>query len=202
MPTRAKSKKPTNFTSYLGAIFIVSALWILANLFGPVAKEEIRYQWRQTVYEDQAMSNYPCPETDFTIGIFQLGVCAKVIPNVDPFDSRLYQQALTQGVAHARGTGMPGEGRNIFLFAHSSGNPLDAARYNSIFYLLYKLDSGDKIELFKDGRTYDYLVASQQIVSPRDVQYLQDTNEEILTLMTCWPPGTTFKRLIVIAKPM
>lgn len=188
---------------WLGTLLIIISGVIGLNLFGPVLREEVRYQWRETVFEDQALHNYPCPEGEFLISIFKMGICARVVPNVDPFNSRVYQLALTQGVAHAAGTGLPGEGKNIFLFAHSSGNPLDAARYNSIFYLLYKLTPGDTLTLTRAGQVYSYQVESLAKVNADQVSYLDPLSDgETLTLMTCWPPGTTLKRLIVVAKPV
>jgi len=38
------------------------------------------------------------------------------------------------------------------------------------------------------------------VVGPQATEYLKHTNEEILTLQTCYPPGTTLRRLIVFAK--
>lgn len=181
----------------LGITLTLLGLAVLVNLFGPVAKEEIKYQ-----INSARDNSFECPQADFSISIPKLGICATVIPQVDPFDSQIYQRALARGVAHAAGSALPGEGNNIFLFAHSSGNPLDAARYNSIFYLLYKLEPGDPIELQYLGSKYVYRVEELTKASPSAVTYLDPTDHgETLTLMTCWPPGTTLKRLIVVAKP-
>ena len=98
---------------------------------------------------------------------------------------------------------MPGEGGNIFLFAHSSADLLTAERYNSIFYLIHHLESGDKIRVWYEGEEYIYAVTAKHLVSPSDTQYLTKPSKvETLTLMTCWPPGTTYKRLILIAEPV
>ena len=42
-----------------------------------------------------------------------------------------------------------------------------------------------------------------EIIDPDEVSLLTQAQEsgEQLVLQTCWPPGTTWKRLIVIAKP-
>jgi LPXTG-site transpeptidase (sortase) family protein len=98
---------------------------------------------------------------------------------------------------------LPGEGGNIFIFAHSSTDILIAARYNSVFYLLHHLESGDLIKLWYQDHEYLYSVTDKLYVSPQDTKYLTATPAtETLTLMTCWPPGTSLKRLIVIAKPL
>jgi len=137
----------------------------------------------------------------FGIVIPKLGANARIIPNVNPYDSSVYQQALTQGVAHATGTVFPGRVGNVFLFSHSSVNFYEANRYNSIFYLLYKLEIGDEINLYYKGEKFVYRVTEKKTVNPKDVSYLTgQTTKKVVTLMTCWPPGTTTKRLLVIAE--
>ena len=47
---------------------------------------------------------------------------------------------------------------------------------------------------------YIYKVIESQIVDPAQVEYIRrKSNKEFLTLQTCWPPGTTLKRLLVFA---
>ncbi|MEK7177733.1 MAG: sortase, partial [Patescibacteria group bacterium] len=68
------------------------------------------------------------------------------------------------------------------------------------FYLLYKLEKNDEVNIFYQGQRYVYRVIGQEIVDPSQVQYLtRKTNREFLTLQTCWPPGTTLKRLLIFA---
>ncbi|KKS75032.1 MAG: hypothetical protein UV46_C0027G0005 [Candidatus Gottesmanbacteria bacterium GW2011_GWC2_42_8] len=105
-------------------------------------------------------------------------------------------------VAHAAGTVFPGVTGNIFLFAHSTDNFWNVGRYNAIFYLLKELEKGDEVDLFLNGKRHIYRVTNKLIVDPTEIEYLtRQTNYEQLTLQTCWPPGTTFKRLIILAVP-
>lgn len=139
--------------------------------------------------------------TDFGIVIEKINANARVIPNVDPTNEKDYTQALAKGVAHAAGTSLPGQKGNIYLFSHSTDAPWNIIRFNAIFYLLRELESGDKVVMFYNNKRYDYIVFDKHIVDPNDVSYLTNQyNESILTLQTCDPPGTLFKRLIVRAK--
>lgn len=144
-------------------------------------------------------------DTVFSVIIPRIGASARVIPDVDPGEESEYLEALNQGVAHAAGTGYPGgrEGnRNVYLFAHSTDYFFRVPQYNAIFYLLKELESGDEIDVFYQGKRYIYAVTEKKIVGAKEVSYLTTpTSEEQLTLQTCWPPGTTLKRLLVIAKP-
>lgn len=189
----------------IGLILIIPAFFVLTLTFYPILKVELGYIFSK---HDKKVSlvkkaNVIVPiDTKFGIVIPKIGANAHVIPNIDPFNESAYQKALTRGVAHARGTVFPGERGNIFLFAHSSVDFYIASKYNSIFYLLSKLEKNDKISLFYNGVEYKYVVSEKKTVNPSDVSYLS-TNYKIQTsnliLMTCWPPGTTLSRLLVIA---
>lgn len=143
------------------------------------------------------------PESaQYGIIIPKFGANAPIFPNVDAGQEEVYLPVLQKGVAHAAGTVFPGVTGNIFLFAHSTDNFWNVGRYNAIFYLLKELEKGDEVDLFYKGIRHVYRVTDKIIVDPWQVNYLTDsTPYEQLTLQTCWPPGTTWKRLIILARP-
>lgn len=143
-------------------------------------------------------------DTDFSILIPKIGASAKIFPNVDPSDPNRFLPILMQGVAHAAGSVFPGMNGNIYLFAHSTDNFWDVGRYNAVFYLLKDLNKGDEVVIFYKNQRYNYVVQKTQIVDASNVSYLVDSqkqNTQQLILQTCWPPGTTWQRLLVFAVP-
>jgi len=142
-------------------------------------------------------------DTDFSISIPKIGASAKVYPNVDPSNPAEFLPILSKGIAHAKGSVFPGLPGNVYLFAHSTDNWWDVGRYNAVFYLLQHLDSNDEIVVFFEGRRYEYFVTQKIISDPSDTSLLANAHgaEQQLVLQTCWPPGTTWKRLYVIAQP-
>lgn len=139
-------------------------------------------------------------DPNFDIIIPKIGANSRIIANVNPADEKIYLKALKKGVAHTLGTAFPGQKGHIFLFAHSTDYIWNVGTYNAVFYLLYKLKVGDEIDLFYRGRRYIYQMTGRRIVNPSQVEYLMaKSNKEFLTLQTCWPPGTTLKRLLVFA---
>ena len=139
-------------------------------------------------------------DPDFSIVIPKIGANARILPNINASDEEIYLDALNKGVAHTLGTAFPGEGGHVFLFAHSTDYFWNISTYNAIFYLLSKLENRDEINVFYQGQRYVYRVIGSEVVDPSQVQYLtRKTNREFLTLQTCWPPGTTLKRLLVFA---
>lgn len=144
------------------------------------------------------------PDTEFSIVIPKIGASAKVFPNVDPTEEENFLPVLLQGVAHAAGTVFPGISGNTYLFAHSTDNFWDVGRYNAVFYLLKDLTPGDQVIVFFHNVRHNYVVTESKIVEGSDVSAIvnsQSGGPEQLVLQTCWPPGTTWKRLLVFAKP-
>lgn len=141
-------------------------------------------------------------DPNFSVVIPKLGANANVIANVNPADEGIYKDALQRGVAHAEGSKLPGEDGHIYLFAHSTNTFANVGQYNAVFYLLYKLENGDEINLYYQGIRHKYIVTGKEIVNPSDVHYLtRKTDREFLTLQTCWPPGTIHQRMLIFAEP-
>lgn len=195
--------------------------------FWPFVSQELRYWWdnlrgQQYVLageqpQEQKRSGFaellPAPppitvtpaSTEFGIVIEKIDVNSPVVPDVNSANYSEYIAALSKGVAHAKGTAYPGSkeaaNNNVFLFAHSAINPIEAKKYNSVFYLLRKIEVGDRIVTFYKGRRYDYEVYDKRVVEATDVKYITNVSKEpILTLQTCDPPGSSLRRLIVTAK--
>ncbi len=84
---------------------------------------------------------------------------------------------LNRGVGHIDGTPMPGEGGNMGLAGHRDG----------FFRPLKDVETGTRIELVTLTETLNYRVTDVWIVDPSDVSVLADTDEPVLTLVTCYP---------------
>jgi len=99
-------------------------------------------------------------------------------------------------------TAFPGQFGNTVVFGHSVlPQFFDAENYLTIFSTLYKLREGDEIYLFYDGVEYRYQVDMLFEVSPNDLSVLEQRFDgKFLTLITCTPPGTYLRRLVVKAK--
>lgn len=193
----------------LSSILIFIGITILLFIYWPIIKEEIKYGFDQMAHvrysldtETEGSFDKPLtvPNTDFSIAIPKIAAVAPVIENVDPLNKSEYLRALKEGVAHAKGTAFPGENGNVYIFAHSTDTFYNVNQYNAVFYLLGKLSKGDEIYIYYQGVKIKYLVDQVKVVSPKDIQYLtENKGENTLTLQTCYPPGTTIDRLIVIA---
>lgn len=112
---------------------------------------------------------------------------------------------LEDGVSHFYKTSAPGQNGNAIVFGHSSNYIWAKGNYNHIFKDLNDLEKGDSIKIKviqKNGRNilYHYIVKDKFISAPDDERIFAKTENPSLTLSTCWPLGTTFRRLIVKAE--
>lgn len=141
-------------------------------------------------------------DPNFSIIVEKIGADAPIVANVDASNKAAYTAALKRGVAHALGTSFPGQPGISYLFAHSTDTIFNVPRFNAVFYLLKDLMPGDRIVVFFQGKRYDYIVKETKITDASDVSYFtMKTDKQILVLQTCYPPGTTWKRFLVVAEP-
>jgi sortase A len=111
------------------------------------------------------------------------------------------QNSLESGVVHYPTTAKPGENGNVVIVGHSSNNLLNRGKYKFAFVLLNKLETGDTITLQYNSKRYVYKVYEKIIVDPSEVGVLGPTDKKAsVSLITCDPPGTSLKRLVIRAE--
>lgn len=130
----------------------------------------------------------------YSISIKKIGIDKAEVSTVD-YD-------LTRHTVNYQGTAIPPNTGNAVIFGHSTlpqlFNPKD---YKTIFATAYKLQIGDEILVNLPQITYKYKVFSIIVVDAEDTSVLeQNYSDSFLTLITCTPPGTTWKRLVIKAK--
>lgn len=139
-------------------------------------------------------------QVELYIEIPKIAAAAPIVLNVDPWNEIDYKTQLKQGVAHAAGTPLPGEPGTSFLFAHSSDWPWNITRYNTAFFKLNQLQAGDTITIYRNQQPLSYVVFDKKVVWPTQSEFLDDPTTQIV-LQTCTPIGTSWKRLLIFAKP-
>jgi len=129
------------------------------------------------------------PEREELIGrieIPRVEVSAVVKEGVD-------SHTLSRAVGHVPYTALPGEKGNVGVAAHR----------DTFFRGLRHVREGDVIRVVTTEGVYLYKVDGMKIVWPKNVEVLDPTPDERLTLVTCYPfnyIGSAPKRFIVQAK--
>lgn len=208
------SKGPRRFriTYFLGSLFLTISFIGIAFFFLPIINSELQYrlhflrQPKNQPAENQIRSKFSLiispDENQFELIIPKVGIKTQVLTNVNPAIEQEYDELLSDSAAHAMGSSLPGEGGLVYIFGHSTNSPLNIRYFNPVFYLLKELNSGDEIGIIHKGKLFMYQVAEKTVVKADDLSLIKpDENREKLVLQTCWPPGTTWERLLVIAYP-
>jgi len=150
------------------------------------------------------------PTTDTKVGpeprivIPKINVDAPVVYDVPSLEENVVQSKLKNGVVHYPIPGansMPGQTGNTVVLGHSSNDVFDDGNYKFVFVQLDKLEKGDTFYMNYQGTRYTYSVTQKKIIDPNQVGELVINNgKPLATLVTCTPPGTALKRLVVIAE--
>lgn len=99
-------------------------------------------------------------------------------------------------------TALPGQLGNAVVFGHSVlPQFFNPKSYLTIFSTIYRLEPGDEILIDFDNITYKFLVEELFEVQPTDLSVLEQRfDDRYLSLITCSPPGTYLRRLVVRAR--
>ncbi len=193
-----------------GLVLFLAGLAGLLYIFAPLVQQEFLYFWKQkmsanpattleliaTDDSQESLSTATQKLADFEYGVYvpKIDALSTVIPAIDPTDASEYLPALQKGVALADESYT---GETLFLFAHSAGSSFFRSQYNAVFFLLHKLHPGDHFYVKNEGKVLRFEVDDIQIVWPNQVNLVEHSSQDVI-LMTCYPPGTTLKRLLVL----
>lgn len=103
-------------------------------------------------------------------------------------------KALRRAAGHVERTAFPGERGNVGIAGHRDTH----------FRTLQHVAEGDRIRLDTPDGLYEYRVDSILVVPPERADLLDPSDEERLTLVTCYPfhwVGLAPKRFVVLARP-
>lgn len=97
----------------------------------------------------------------------------------------------------------PGRVGNVVLSGHHNIK-------GQVFRYLIDLEPDDEVFLYVEETAYHYVVTEKHLleekgmpeeVRRRNAQWIAPTDDERLTLVTCWPYTSNTHRLIIVAKP-
>ncbi len=184
---------------------LASFLFVLMLFKAPILYNQIKFLTADHSSSEQIIppSGNSAVETvppEPTITIPKINVNAPVIYPTSTANSPNYDPELENGVVHYPNTPLPGQAGNVVIFGHSSNDWWEPGNYKFVFVLLDKLVAGDTFSINFNSKRYIYQVASSKVVEASDLSVLAPSSEPIVTLITCWPAGTSLKRQIIVAK--
>lgn len=143
--------------------------------------------------------NNQTPYSQDFLTIPKIGISSPIVYSPSNNESDI-QKDLEKGVAHFNDTAMPGERGKILIIGHSSIPSGYQGNYGTVFTTLNDVNNEDEINIYSNNKRYIYKVFKKEITAPVLKNLDEKIDDSVLVLMTCWPPGTTWKRLFIYAK--
>ena len=135
-----------------------------------------------------------------SIEIPKIGITAPLV-FADSSDQKELEEALDLGVLHFPDSVFPGEVGQTIILGHSAPPGWPRIKYDWVFTDLNELVAGDEIHVFFNNKKYEYAV-TRKVFLERGEEISREgltNSENMLILISCWPPGRDSKRIAVEA---
>ena len=117
-------------------------------------------------------------------------------------DQESMEKELKKGAVLFPDSVMPGQKGQTAILGHSAPVNWPKINYDWVFSNINDLEKGDKISVYFNHREYNYRVEEKIIIDKGEEipQSKLTNNNNMLILVSCWPPGKDYKRIVVRAK--
>ena len=108
---------------------------------------------------------------------------------------------LDLGVVYYPGSVYPGQVGQAIILGHSAPPGWPQVKHDWVFTNIESLTAGDIILISLNNKQYKYIVRQKTIIQ-RGAEVPFDNlaaNSNVLTLISCWPPGKDYQRITVQA---
>lgn len=112
------------------------------------------------------------------------------------------EKNLNKGVVYYPGSVLPGQNGQIAVLGHSAPPNWPKIKYDWAFTDINNLVAGDLVLIHFNNRQYTYKVTEKSIIQKGQevgTNGLTGKNN-VLTLISCWPPGKDYQRIAVYAE--
>jgi sortase A len=141
--------------------------------------------------------------------IESVGIDSKIIPvgwNVISRDGQEYSiwEVADYAVGWHKTSAILGQPGNTVMAGHHNVN-------GEVFRDLVNVEVGDKVVVYANDKVFEYRIDLKTIVKEkgepvevrrRNAQWIAPTDDERITLVTCWPYTNNTHRVIVVLKPL
>ena len=173
-----------------------------------VASNQVAYNAAQQAGRGQAPTSTSGSSTDINWdvpGKLEIPANNISVPLIWTKDVKDFDSDLKKGVVHYPGTVLPGQVGTSYISGHSSGYLWDKSPYKQIFAILGQVKDGTSFSITvtqRDGKVvrHNYVVTHRGEFAANDQAQFVNTADSVVALSTCWPVGTTAKRLVLFGK--
>lgn len=105
------------------------------------------------------------------------------------------KKALDRGVVLWPNSSLPGQKGQTIILGHSAPPNWPKIKYDWVFSDLNKLEVGDEIFVYFEKKEFKYSVSKKIFLEKGG----EIPKENVLVLISCWPPGKDLRRIAVLA---
>lgn len=220
---KARPRRKKRRLSLLTGVLLIGGIILLANVTLPIFIYQLRSKtnFSQSFLSPRTETNTQVLGEELAIDYTKPSSWFPTAPKLPPRPSKITHytvsvpelkikeatveiggEDLMKSLIHYPGTALPGQPGDTIIFGHSVlPQFFNPENYKTIFSTLPTLEKGDEILVNFDGILYRYRVTKMFEVKPSDISVLaQHYDRRYLSLITCVPPGTYLKRLVVRAR--
>ena len=187
-------------------IFLISFLIINWNDISWIFNYRVISQTISNFFQKDSPIESKMPETiefeyseqENSLEIPKIEVSAPLI-FVEDID-KVYK-TLDRGVVHYPGSVLPGENGQTIILGHSAPPNWPDINYDNVFSRLNELEKGDEIFVYFEHQRFNYSVTNKFFLERgEEVPEYLTNSDNMLVLISCWPPGKDIRRIALEAK--
>ena len=146
----------------------------------------------------QAKINFT--EKQNTLEIPKINISVPIIFSTST-DKNKITKDLDLGTVFYPGSVYPGQTGQMIILGHSAPPGWPTIKHDWVFTDLQKLVPGDTVMIDLNNKQYTYIVKNKDIIKRgADVPTDSSISNNVLTLISCWPPGKDYQRIAVTAE--
>ena len=208
--------KSNKLLKYFLIFFIVSLILFNWNRFGLIFNYRVISNYF-TNYFEKVFSKNKIMEKELedngfsleeevikegTISIPSINITAPIVFFDESQEEDLLHQALDRGVVHFPESALPGKIGQTIILGHSAPLGWPRINYDWIFSEIGNLEEGEEIIINFNNKEYFYEVKDKVILEKGEEIPLKyySNSKNILILLSCWPPGQDYKRIVVMSE--
>jgi len=153
------------------------------------------------VVDPLKQKEFPLIEKENSLEIQKLGLEVPLV-FAKSIEIKDMKQDLKSGAVVYPGSNLPGQEGKLIVLGHSAPPGWPKIRYDWVFSKLGELGTGDSVLINFDYHQYKFKVINKVFLEKGQAlpENNSDNSKQFLYLVTCWPPGKDFKRLVVEAE--
>ena len=208
--------KLKKLSKYFLILFIISLILFNWNRFGVIFNYRVISNYFTNCFEKVFSKSKPVEKEledngifleeevikEGTLSIPSINISAPIVFFDEPQEDALLHEALDQGVVHFPESVLPGKIGQTIILGHSAPLGWPKINYDWVFSEIGDLKEGEEIIINFNNKEYLYQVKDKVILDKGEEIPLKyySSSKNVLILLSCWPPGQDYKRIVVMSE--